>query len=107
MLEAGVTKPSDSPYSSPFVIVKKKDGTNRFYINFKSINKIIVFDAEAIPNADDIFVKLAGCKYVSQFDPSKGYWQLPLDDSSKQITAFQTQLGLYQFTVIPFGLVNA
>lgn len=61
MLEAGVTEPSDSPYSSPFVIVKKKDGTNRFYINFKSIKKIVVFDTEAIPNADDIFAKLAGC----------------------------------------------
>lgn len=66
-----------------------------------------MFDAETIPNADNIFVKLAGCKYVSKFDLSKGYWQLPLDDSSKQITAFQTPLGLYQFTVIPFGLVNA
>lgn len=107
MLEAGVIEPSDSPYSSPIVIVKKKDGTNRFCIDFRAINKIIVFDAETIPNADDIFVKLAGCKYVSKFDLSKGYWQLPLDDSSKQITAFQTPLGLYQFTVMPFGLVNA
>lgn len=107
MLEAGVIEPSDSPYSSPIVIVKKKDGTNSFCIDFRAINKIIVFDAETIPNADDIFVKLAGCKYVSKFDLSKGYWQLPLGDSSKQITAFQTPLGLYQFTVMPFGLVNA
>lgn len=64
MLEAGVIEPSDNPYSSPIVIVKKKDGTNRFCIDFRAINKIIVFDAETIPNADDIFVKLAGCKYV-------------------------------------------
>lgn len=107
MLEAGVIEPSDSPYSSPIVIVKKKDGTNGFCIDFRAINKIIVFDAETIPNADDIFVKLTGCKYVSKFDLSKAYWQLPLDDSSKQITAFQTPLGLFQFTVMPFGLVNA
>lgn len=76
MLEAGVIEPSDSPYSSPIVIVKKKDGTNRFFIDFRDINKIIVFNEETIPNADDIFVKLAGCKYVSKFDLSKGYWQL-------------------------------
>lgn len=107
MLEAGVIEPPDSPCSSPIVIVKKKDGTNRFRIDFRAINKIIVFDAEIIPNADDIFVKLAGCKYVSKFNLSKGYWQLSLDDSSKQITAFQTPLVLYQFTVMPFGLVNA
>lgn len=107
MLEAGVIEPSDSPYSSPIVIVKKKDGTNGCCIDFRAINKIIVFDAETIPNADDIFVKLTGCKFVSKFDLSKAYWQLPLDDSSKQITAFQTPLGLFQFTVMPFGLVNA
>lgn len=107
MLEAGIIEPSDSPYSSPIVIEKKKDDTNRFCLDFRAINKITVFDAEIIPNADDIFVKLAGCKYVSKFNLAKGYWQLSLDDSSKKITAFQTPLGLYQFTVMPFGLVNA
>ena len=107
MLASGVIESSDSPYCSPIVIVKKKDGSNRFCIDFRVINKFIVFDAETIPNADDIFVKLAGCRYVSKFDLSKGYWQLPLDESSKQITAFQTPLGLYHFTVMPFGLVNA
>lgn len=69
--------PFEGPYYSPIVIVKKKDGTNRFCIDFRAINTIIVFDAETIPNADDIFIKLAGCKYVSKFDLSKGYWQLP------------------------------
>lgn len=95
MLKAGVIEPSDSQYSSTIVIVKKKDGTNRFCIDFRSINETIVFDAETIPNADGIFVKLAGCKYVSKFEISKGYWQLRFDDSSKQITVFQTPLGLY------------
>lgn len=107
MIEAGVIEPSSSPYCSPIVIVKKKDGTNRFCIDFRAINKITVFDAETIPNADDIFVQLSGCRYVSKFDLSKGYWQLPLGQSSKEITAFQTPMGLYQFSVMPFGLVNA
>lgn len=106
MIEAGVIKPSSSPYCSPIVIVKKKDRTNRFCIDFRAINKILVFDAETIPNADDIFVQLSAGRYVSKFDLSKGYWQLPLGQSSKEITAFQTPMGLYQFSVMPFGLVN-
>ena len=94
MVKAGVIEPSSSPYCSPIVIVKKKDGTNRFCIDFRAVNKLTVFDAETIPNADDIFAQLSGCKYVSKFDLSKGYWQLPLDELSKEITAFQTPLGL-------------
>lgn len=65
-----------------------------------------MFDAETIPCADDIFVQLAGSKYVSKFDFCKGYWQLLLEETSKCISAFQTPLGLYQFKVMPFGLVN-
>ena len=52
-------------------------------------------------------MQLAGCRYVSKFDLFKGYWQLPLDETSKCITAFQTPLGLFQFQVMPFELVNA
>ena len=107
MLETEIIEPSKSPYSSPIVIVKKKDGSNRFCIDFRAVNRVTVFDAETIPNADDIFVQLAGYRYVSKFDLCKGYWQLPLDETSKCITAFQTPLGLFQFKVMPFGLVNA
>lgn len=97
MIEAGVIEPSSSPYCSPIVIVKKKDGTNIFCIDFRAINIITVFDAETIPNADDIFVQLSGCRYVFKFDLSKGYWQLPLGQSSKEITAFQTPMGCINF----------
>lgn len=65
-----------------------------------------MFDEETIPCAHDTFVQLAG-KYVSKFDFCKGYWKLPLEETSKCLTAFQTPLGLYQFKVMPFGLVNA
>ena len=107
MLDMGIIEPSVSPYSSPVVLIKKKDGTVRFCIDFRAINKVTVFDAETIPNADEIFVKLAGCKYISKFDLCKGYWQLPLAEQAKEITAFQTPLGLFQFSVMPFGLTNA
>lgn len=73
MVETGIIEPSTSPYTSPIVIVKKKDGFNRFCIDFRAVNKITVFDAETIPCADDIFVQLADSKYVSKFDLCKGY----------------------------------
>ena len=56
MLETEIIEPSKSPYSSPIVIVKKKDGSTRFCIDFRAVNRVTVFDAETIPNADDIFV---------------------------------------------------
>jgi hypothetical protein len=61
MVKAGVIEPSSSPYCSPIVIVKKKDGTNRFNIDFRAVNKLTGFDAETISNADDIFAQLSGC----------------------------------------------
>lgn len=107
MLEIGVIEPSDSEYCSNVVIVKKPDNTNRFCIDFRPLNMVTVFDCEPIPNMDEIFVKLSNCKYISRLDLTKGYWQLPLTDSAKPKTAFQTPLGLFHFKTMPFGLVCA
>ena len=102
-----IVEPSNSPYASPVVLVKKKDGTNRFCIDFRKINKLTIFDAEPLPNPDEIFSKLSKDQYFSKFDLSKGYWQIPLNSDDKAKTAFLTPNGLYQFKVMPFGLVNA
>ena len=107
MLELGVIEPSESPYTSPIVIAKKKDGTNRFCVDFRVLNKVTIFDAEPMPSADGIFTKLSGHSYISKIDLSKGYWQVPMAEDCKAMTAFSTPAGLYQFTVMPFGLVNA
>ena len=107
MQKLNVIEPSDSPYCSPIVIVKKKDQTNRVCLDFRALNRITVFDAEPIPNVEDIFAKLAGNVFFSCFDLTKGYWQVPLTDDAKVKTAFQTPKGLMQFRVMPFGLVNA
>ena len=107
MQKLNVIEPSDSPYCSPIVIVKKKDQTNRVCLDFRALNRITVFDAEPIPNVEDIFAKLAGNVFFSGFDLTKGYWQVPLTDDAKVKTAFQTPKGLMQFRVMPFGLVNA
>lgn len=107
MLEFGVIEPSDSPYSSPIVLVVKKDHTYRFCVDFRALNRITVFDAEPMPDVDAMFAKLSGHKYFSRLDLSKGYWQVPLTHSARPLTAFQTPLGLFQFTKMPFGLVTA
>jgi hypothetical protein len=73
MLDLGVIEPSNSPYSSPVVLVRKKDGTNRFCIDFRQLNKITVFDAEPMPDMDGLFAKLSGNRWISKLDLSKGY----------------------------------
>ncbi|XP_060070207.1 uncharacterized protein LOC132550192 [Ylistrum balloti] len=107
MLEIGVIEPSSSPYAAPVVIVKKKDGTNRFCIDFRQLNRVTVFDSEPMPSTEDMFSRLAGYHYFSKLDLTKGYWQVPMAESAKEKTAFITPVGLFQFRVMPFGLVNA
>ena len=108
MLDADIIEASDSAYCSPPVIVKKKDGTNRLCLDFRSINNCSVFDCEPLPRLDELFQKIGpDCMYFSKIDLSKGYWQVPLNEKSKPITAFSTELGLMQFKVLPFGLQGA
>ena len=107
MLELGVIEPSSSPYASPVVIVAKKDGSNRFCCDYRKLNMVTVKDAEPIPDQDEIFAKLAKDHYFSKIDLTKGYWQVPLADQAKPLTAFITPDGLYQYRTMPFGLVNA
>ena len=107
MLELGVIEHSESPYSSPIVLVSKKDNTYRFCVDFRALNRITVFDAEPMPDVDALFARLSGHKYFSRLDLSKGYWQVPLSQAARPLTAFQTPMGLFQFTKMPFGLVTA
>ena len=107
MLKAGVIEPSRSDYNSPVVIVKKKDGTNRFCIDFRKINSVTRFDTEPMDNYEDIIARTGNDNIFSKLDFSKGYWQIPMEESSKRYTAFTTPTGSYQFRRNPFGLVNS
>ncbi|XP_071491788.1 uncharacterized protein [Diadema antillarum] len=107
MMDLGVIEQSSSPYASPIVLVKKKDESNRFCCDFRKLNSATVIDSEPIPDQEEIFAKLAGDRYFSKIDLTKGYWQVPLAQQAKPLTAFITHDGLYQFTTMPFGLVNA
>ncbi|XP_065939198.1 uncharacterized protein [Magallana gigas] len=73
MLQLNVIEPSSSPYSAPVIIARKKDGTNRFCIDYRRLNCATVFDAEPMPSPESIFSKMTGKKFVSKIDLSKGY----------------------------------
>ena len=88
-------------------MVKKPDGSIRFCVDYRKLNRITVFDAEPMTSANDIYAKLYGDKYFSKIDLSKGYWQIKMDAASKDKTAFATPDGLYNFKTMPFGLVCA
>ncbi|XP_066990457.1 uncharacterized protein [Macrobrachium rosenbergii] len=102
-----IIEPSSSPYSAPMVVVSKPDNSKRICLDFRRLNALTIFDSEPMCDPEQIFASLSGSIYFSKMDLSRGYWQIPLDEDSKQYTAFQTDLGLYQFKVLPFGLVNA
>ena len=105
MLDLGVIEPSISQNSSPIVLVPKKDGSVRFCIHFRKLNKVTEFDAEPMPNMEEIINRMSGHKYFTKMDLSKGYWQVGLTERSKPLTAFETPRGLFQFRTMPFGLV--
>ena len=107
MMKMDLVEPSDSPYASPLVIVKKPDGADRYCVDFRLLNAKSRFDAEPIPDQTEIFAKLANDRYFTKLDLSKGYWQIPLAEEARPLTAFITHHGLFHWKVMPFGLVNS
>jgi hypothetical protein len=98
---------SSSPWSSPVVIIKKKDRSPRFCVDYRQLNLITKRDVYPLPRIDDIIDKLARSKYFSTLDLKAGYWQIPIDEQDKKKTAFVTTDGLYEFNILPFGLSSA
>lgn len=107
MLRNHVIRPSSSPWSSPVVIVRKKDGTPRFCVDYRKLNLITERDVYPLPHIDDIIDRLAGSRFFTTLDLKSGYWQVPIAEEDKCKTAFVTTDGLFEFNVLPFGLSNA
>ena len=105
MLESGVIEPSDSPWASPVCLVRKKDGTFRFCVDYRRVNAVSRRDAFPIPNIHDALDHLRGAKYFAAV--LSGYWQLGMTDRARERSAFCTRRGLFHFTRMPFGLSGA
>lgn len=108
MISDGIVEPSNSPWSSPIVMVKKKSGEWRFCVDYRILNKATVPDAYPLPYISATLDKLRDARYLSTLDIKSAYWQIPIAKDSRPLTAFTVpNRGLYQFTRMPFGLTNA
>ncbi|UYV72384.1 hypothetical protein LAZ67_9002893, partial [Cordylochernes scorpioides] len=107
MMETKIIRPSSSPWASPVILVRKKDGSLRFCVDYRRLNKITKKDVYPLPRIDDALDTLSGSRYFSTMDMRSGYWQIEVDDKDREKTAFITPDGLYEFNVMPFGLCNA
>ena len=107
MLASDVIWPSNSPWVSLVVMVKKKDGSLRFCVDFCQLKAATVKDAHPLPQIDDLLDTLHGAHWFSTLDLKSGYWQIPTMERDKEKTAFRTISGqLYEFNQVPFGLCN-
>ena len=107
MLAGEVIEPSQGPWASPVVLVKKKDGTTRFCVDYRRLNAVTIKDAYPLPQVEDCLDTMAGAQWFSSMDLASGYWQLDIREEDRDKTAFATHRGLYRFRRMPFGLCNA
>ncbi len=107
MLDRGIIEPSTSTWASPLALVTKKDGSRRFCTDYRMLNNITIKDSYPIPRIEESLESLSGAQWFSTLDLASGYWQVELDETAKEKSAFVVRGGLYQWTVMPFGLCNA
>ena len=107
MLDKGIVEHSLSPWASPIVLVSKQDGSTRFCVDYHRLNSITKLDEFPLLRIDDSLDLLSGMKYFSTLDVATGYWQVKISPDSREKTAFVTHEGLYEFSIMPFGLCNA
>lgn len=106
LLDCGIIEASKSPWASPIVPVTKKDGSTRLCIDYRALNNVTIKDSYPLPRIDDSLDALRGSKWFSVLDLSSGYFQVQMEETDKEKTAFTSTKGLFQFNVMAMGLCN-
>jgi hypothetical protein len=104
--EAGYIRPNSLPWGAPVLFVQKKDGSQRMCVDYRSLNDVTVKNKYLLPRIEDLFDQMRGAKVFSKIDLRSGYHQMKIRPSDIPKTAFSTRYGLYEFTVMSFGLTN-
>jgi transposase InsO family protein len=107
MLRMGIAEASCSSFASGVVLVKKKDGSYRFCVDYRRLNSLTKKETFTLPEIDDTIEKLGSARIFSSFDMGNAFWQIPLEEQSREYSAFITARGLWQYTRMPYGLCNA
>jgi len=107
MLQKDTIQPSNSPWASPIVLVQKKNGTLRFCVDYRKLNAVTRKDAHPLPRVDDTLDTLADSCWFTTLGLISGFWQVEVHPDDREMTAFCTPEGLFEFKVMPFGLCNA
>jgi hypothetical protein len=107
LLSKGFIRPSSSPWRSPTLFIDKKDGSRRLCIDYRSLNEITIKNKYPLPRIEDLFDHMRGAKVFSKIDLRSGYHQLKIRMEDIPKTAFTSRYGLYEFTMMSFGLTNA
>ena len=107
LLEAGIIRPSHSPYASPIVLVRKKNGKLRMCVDYRKLNARTVRDSYNLPKIEDLLLTLSGSQYFTSLDLCKAYYQIPMTPKASKYSAFVTPFGLFEWDRLSFGLTNA
>jgi hypothetical protein len=100
-------RPSSSPWGAPVLFVEKKDGTQRMYVDYRSLNEVTIKNKYPLPRIEDLFDQMKGASVFSKIDLRSGYHRLKIQESDIPKTTFRTRYGLYDYIMMSFGLTNA
>jgi len=107
MRQHDIVEPAASPWASNVVLVKKKDGSLRFCVDYRRMNAITYKDSYPLPHIDNYLSALSGSSWFTTLDLRSGYYNIPVAEQDRDKSAFVTRRGCYRYTVMPFGMTCA